>query len=108
MFFIFSQRRQGFPGKWEEYSQIENSHQSDAYISQVPYHRVSLNAADKKHDQSQDLIKGLPQPAVSKEISHIGAGIKENAKEGGKTEQRQSYSRKDHAEASKMIVHSRL
>ena len=81
--FIIVQGDDGLAGKRVERDEVEDGHQADPDIAEVPYHRVGLHAADQQHDQRQQLVQRLPEPAVAEKVGHIGAGIEQDAEEGG-------------------------
>ena len=108
LFLIILQRSQRFSCHRIQSDQIEDRHQANAYITQIPYDGVGGQSADKEHHQRQNLIGGLGGSAVSEQIGNIAAGIVQDSKEGGKTEQPQDHCNKDHTELAKMISHGSL
>ena len=87
---------------------IEDGHETDADIAQIPDEGVGGQATDKKHYQSQNLVERLGAPVVAEQIGHIGSGIKEDADKSGEAEQPQDYGNKDHACLTDVVPHGCL
>ena len=71
--------------------QVEDGHQTDTDITEIPDKGVGGQSADKHHDQGENLVRRLGGPGVSEEVAHIGAGVEEDADEGREAEQPQDY-----------------
>ena len=102
--FVVVQSGQRFAGKGNERQHIEDGHQPDAHIAQIPHHGIGFQATHHQHDKGQHFIGCLPAPAVTKEVRHIGAGIEQDADEGGEAEQRQRDGNEHHAKAAQMVL----
>lgn len=105
---IFLQRPHGLPGEGNQGQHIEDGHERNADIAQIPHKGIGLQPADKEHDQSQNLIERLRRPVITKQIRDIRPGVKQDADKGGEAEQPQDHGDKDHAKASKVIMHGGL
>ena len=71
--------------------QVEDGHQTDTDITEIPDKGVGGQSADKHHDQGENLVRRLGGPGVSEEVAHSGAGLEEDADEGREAEQPQDY-----------------
>lgn len=58
-FLVFLQGIHGLPGKGDQSDHIENGHQADSDVSQVPDKRISSQSANKEHHQSKNFVQGL-------------------------------------------------
>ena len=101
---IIPQGGNGFAGHGVEGNEIEYGHQADAHVAQIPHHGIGFQATHHQHDKGQHFIGCLPAPAVTKEVRHIGAGIEQDADEGGEAEQRQRDGNEHHAKAAQMVL----
>ena len=106
--FVPGQFFQSLTGERIESDDIENGHKTDPHITKIPYEGISCDTADEEHDQSQELIEGLPAPFIPEKISHVTSGIENNAEKSGKAEEEQREGNEDHAELSQMVVHGCL
>ena len=97
-----------FIGHWEKGDQVEDRHQTDTDVPEIPDEGVGGESSDKQHDKCQQFIGRLCAPAVTEQIGHIGPGIKQDADEGGKTEHPQDQGDEDDTDLTKIAVHSRL
>ena len=97
-----------FIGHREKGDQVEDRHQTDTDVPEIPDEGVGGESSDKQHDKCQQFIGSLCAPAVTEQIGHIGPGIKQDADEGGKTEHPQDQGDEDDTDLTKIAVHSRL
>ena len=65
---------------------VEDRHQTDSDISQIPYKCISRNSSNEQHHKCQYFVCSLPAPFVTKQICHITSCIKENSQKCRKTE----------------------
>ena len=85
---------QSLTGERDECGHIEYGHKSDTDIAQIPYEGIGCKTSNEEHCQCQQLVQCLGKPVVSEQISHVGAGIKQDADKSGKAEQPQDHSNK--------------
>ena len=76
-----------FIGHREKGDQVEDCHQTDTDVPEIPDEGVGGDAPDKEHDQSQNFIKGLPAPFVPEKVGHVASRIEKDAEERGKAEE---------------------
>ena len=84
---IIPQGGQGLLGHGEEDDHVENGHEGDTHITQIPNEGVGCHAADEQHYQRQHLIGRLGGPVVTAQVGHIAPGVEQDADERGEAEQ---------------------
>ena len=84
---------------------IEDCHQGDADVTQIPDEVVSGDAADEEHNEREDLVDRLARPVASEQISDVRACVVEHAEEGRKAEQKERDEDEDLTCRSEVIGH---
>ena len=80
---------QTFDHLWRQGNQryhIEDGHQTDTDVAQIPDEGVGRQSTDKEHHQGQYLVKSLGDPVIAEEVGHIGTGVKQDPDKGGEAE----------------------
>ena len=80
---IVVQGLDGLAGHGDDGQHIEDGHQADADVAQIPDEGVGCQTAHEEHDQSQDLEDELGTLGVAEEESHVAPGVVQDADEGG-------------------------
>lgn len=89
----------------EECNHIEDCHQTNSNVPQIPYECIGSKSADEEHCECKYFIDRLWCPVVSKKTGHIGACVEQNSKKCGEAEQEQDNCDKVNAKAPKVMLH---
>lgn len=65
----------------KECNEIENCHEGNTEVSEIPYKGILRKSSDEEHDEGEYLVDGLTRPVIPEDVADIRARIKENADE---------------------------
>ncbi len=105
---IIFQQFQSLSRHWIKDRDVEQCHQSDSDIAEIPDNRIFLETADEEHDQCEYLVGSLETPAISEQVGDVGARVEQDSDKRREAEQRERQRNEDHTDCSEMMVHCGL